>query len=126
MSIQGVAFQLWRCDPNDPDRLSTPFFDASALAAFDVPVELYFTARSVLLLAPGVADSLYSGSQQNKSVGDYLREAHAHGARIYACTDALQAHGLSLGGLIAQCDGPGGVVQFTGRLIDPSWRCLVF
>ncbi len=125
-SIAGIALQLWQCDPDDPDRLSTPFFDAAAAAAFDVPVEIYFTARSVLLLKPGVAENLYSGNQRDKSVYDYMREAVSHGARLYACTDALKVHGLSDTALIAECHGHGGVVRFMARALQPDWRCMVF
>lgn len=126
MHIEGLAIQLWQCDPSDPDRLSTPFFNAAAAAAFDVPVEIYFTARSVLLLQPGVARSLYSGNQSAKSVYDYMREAHQHGAVFFACADALQAHGLSPDQLIVECSGNGGVVQFMVRTLTPSWRSLIF
>ena len=50
---EGVAILLWATDPAAPHRLVTPFFHAAAAAAMDVPVEIYFTARSVHLLVPG-------------------------------------------------------------------------
>ena len=124
--ITGIAIQLWQCDPDDPVRLSTPFFNAAAAAAFDVPVEIYFTARSVLLLKPGVASALYSGDQTVKSVYAYLQEAVSHGARLYACTDALAVHGLRIEELIPECSGPGGAVRFMSRALEPGWRTLVF
>lgn len=122
----GVAIQLWQCDPDDSVRLSTPFFNAAAAAAFDVPVEIYFTARSVLLLKPGVAATLYSGDQREKSVYDYMQEAHVHGAVFYACTDAMKVHGLSGQSLIPEYAGPGGAVRFMARALEPGWRTLVF
>lgn len=125
-NVTGIAIELWQCDPDDPVRLSTPFFNAAAAAAFDVPVEVYFTARSVLLLKPGVAASLYSGDQRCKSVYDYMRDAVSHGARFYACTDALAVHGLNGVELIPECSGPGGAVRFMSRALEPGWRCLVF
>lgn len=126
MSVQGVAIQLWACNVLQPDLLSTPFFDAAALAAFDVPVELYFTARSVELLKPGVAEALFSGPQRNKSVYAYMQEAAQHGAKFYACTDAVRVYGLEGQPLIPEYTAPGGVVQFAARLLDARWRCLVF
>lgn len=126
MEIKGLAIQLWQCDPDDSVRLSTPFFNAAAAAAFDVPVEIYFTARSVLLLKPQVASRLYSGEQTSKSVYDYMKEAHDHGAVFFACTDALKLNGLNVDDLIPECSRAGGVVQFIGRSLDSSWRCLVF
>lgn len=121
----GLAILLWASEPDAPHRLATPFFHAAAAAAFDLPVEVYFTARSVLLLQPGVAAALRP-SAHPKTVYDAMREAAAHGARFYACSDALQAHGLDAAGLIPECAGRGGAVQFMARASDLRWRTLVF
>lgn len=125
-AVQGIAILLWASEPEAPHRLVTPFFHAAAAAAMDMPVELYFTARSVLLLKPGVAECLRASTLHDKTVLDALREAVAHGAVLLACTDALQAHGLGQQVLIAECTQRGGAVQFMSRVADPSWRCLVY
>jgi uncharacterized protein len=57
-AADGVAILLWSCDPDRPALLATPFVQAAAAAALELPVEVYFTARSVRLLVPGVAASL--------------------------------------------------------------------
>jgi predicted peroxiredoxin len=98
---------------------------AAAAAALDTPVELYFTARSVLLLRPGAADALRACAHP-KTIGDWMREADGLGAAMYACTDALVANGLTRDALIPQCRGHGGAVQFMARAADPRWRALVF
>jgi uncharacterized protein len=122
----GIAILLWSADPDAPHRLATPFFHAAAAAAMDVPVEIYFSARSVRLLEPGVAESLRASPMHGKTVLDAMREAVAHGAVLLACTDALHANGLQRDGLIAECSGHGGAVQFMARVCDPAWRTLVF
>jgi uncharacterized protein len=104
----------------------TPFFHAAAAAAMDLQVEIYFSARSVLLLQPGVAEGLRASPHHDKTVLQALREAVGHGAVLLACTDALQAHGLRHDGLIAECTRRGGAVQFMARVADPAWRALVF
>lgn len=124
--VDGVAILLWAADVAQPERLATPFFHAAAAAAMDVPVELYFSAASVHLLVPGVADRLKASSRETKTIGDNLREAVALGARLYACSDALQAQGLGSVTLIPECSGHGGAVQFMARAIDRNWRALVF
>jgi len=121
----GLAILLWASEPEAPHRLATPFFHAAAAAAMDMPVELYFTARSVLLLQPGVAAKLRA-SGHPKTVYDAMQEAASHGAVFYACTDALQAHGLDAATLIPECTRRGGAVQFIGRASDLRWRTLVF
>jgi predicted peroxiredoxin len=125
-SVDGLAILLWAADPSVPERLATPFFHAAAAAAMDVPVEIYFTAASVRLLAPGVAASLRASTRHDKTILDALREAAAHGARLLACTDALHAHGIAPQSLIPECHGHGGAVQFLARAIDRRWRALVF
>jgi uncharacterized protein len=122
----GIAILLWACEPESPHRLVTPFFHAAAAAAMDVPVEVYFSARSVLLLQPGVAGQLRASVHFDKTVLDAMREAVDHGAVFLACTDALHAHGLRREGLIAECSGHGGAVQFMARVCEPGWRTLVF
>ena len=122
----GIAILLWSADPSAPERLATPFFHAAAAAAMDVPVELYFSARSVLLLQPGVADTLRASERHDKTVLDAMREAVDHGAVFYACPDALAAHGLERATLIPQCTRRGGAVQFMARVCDAGWRTLVF
>ncbi len=122
----GIAILLWAAEPEAPHRLVTPFFHAAAAAAMDVPVEIYFTARSVHLLVPGVAQGLRASERFDKTVLDAMREAVSHGARLLACTDALRAQGIEPDGLIAECTGHGGAVQFMARAADPRWRTLVF
>jgi len=121
----GLAILLWASEPEAPHRLATPFFHAAAAAAMDLPVEIYFTARSVLLLRPGVAAALRA-SDHPKTVHDAMQEAVEHGAVLFACTDALAAHGLEATPLIAECTRRGGAVQFMGRACDLRWRTLVF
>ncbi len=125
-SLSGVAILLWASEPEAPHRLVTPFFHAAAAAAMDMPVELYFTARSVHLLVPGIAAGLRASALTDRTVYDAMREAAGHGAVFYACTEALRAQGLEGHALIAECAGHGGAVQFMSRAADPAWRTLVF
>ncbi len=124
-TASGIAILLWASEPETPHRLATPFFHAAAAAALDMPVEIYFTARSVRLLQPGVAQALYAAAH-DKSIYDAMREAATHGAVFYACTDALHANGLGATVLIPECTRRGGAVQFMARASDLSWRTLVF
>ena len=126
VAVKGLALLLWAADPERPALLATPFFHAAAAAAMELEVEIYFTARSVLLLRPGVASGLQASELIDKTVYQSMQEAHAHGARLLACTDALHAQGMGRAGLIPECGGHGGAVQFMARLADPAWRTLVF
>ncbi|MCH7342423.1 DsrE family protein [Pelomonas sp. CA6] len=126
VSPSGLAILLWSCDPDDPVRLATPLHHAAAAAAMELRVELYFSARAVLLLKPGVAEGLRAVPHSPKTIAQYLQDAVDHGAELLACTDALQAHGLARDALIPACRRHGGAVQFIARVADPAWRTLVF
>ncbi|WP_302174472.1 DsrE family protein [uncultured Hydrogenophaga sp.] len=126
MQAAGIAILLWASEPEAPHRLVTPFFHAAAAAAMDTPVEIYFTARSVQLLVPGVAAQLRASPHHDKTVYDALQEAVGHGARLLACTDALHAQGVDPQHLIPECRERGGAVQFMARAADLRWRTLVY
>ncbi|MGP1684138.1 MAG: DsrE family protein, partial [Giesbergeria sp.] len=121
----GVAILLWAADPSQPERLATPLFHAAAGAAMDVPMEIYFTAASVHLLVPSVAASLRASTRVDKTIADNLREAVEMGARLFACSAALQAQGVDAATLMPGCER-GGAVQFMARALDLRWRTLVF
>jgi predicted peroxiredoxin len=125
-TAEGVAILLWSCDPEDPERLATPFMHAAAAAAMEVPVEMYFVARSVHLLVPELAAALYASERTDRSILEHMQEAALHGVRFLACTEALRAQGLEGRKLIPECQGHGGSVQFMARAIDLRWRTLVF
>ena len=125
-AADGVAILLWAADPERPALLATPFVHAAAAAALELPVEMYFTARSVHLLVPGVAARLHASPHHRRSILQTMQQAVAHGAKLYACSDALHAQGLDLAQLIPECAGHGGAVQFMARAGDLRWRALVF
>jgi uncharacterized protein len=62
-AVDGIAILLWAADPASPHRLATPFFQAAAAGALEIPVEIYFTAASVHLLVPGVAETMRCAKQ---------------------------------------------------------------
>ena len=123
---QGLAILLWAADDRVPERLATPFFHAAAAAAMDAQVEVYFSARSVRLLLPGVATSLKASSRVEQTIYDHMHQAHDLGARFLACSDALHAQGIAGESLIPECDGPAGAVAYMARALDWKWRALVF
>jgi predicted peroxiredoxin len=129
-AVEGVAILLWAADADAPHRLATPFAVAAAAAALELPVEVYFTARCVRLLLPGVADGLRASQAEPvphaRTLADGMRDALGHGVRFYACSDALAAQGLTLQMLVPECSGHGGALQFAARAGDARWRALVF
>src|SRR5262245_52689193 len=116
-----LAILLWAADPSQPHLCGTPFFHASAAAAMDVEVEIYFTSRSVRLLEKGVAEKLFPGPQRERSVREYMEHALEHGAKFYACSQAMAAHGVAPAMLIEGVAGQAGAAAYIGRCLDEEW-----
>ncbi|WP_341646641.1 DsrE family protein [Thauera sp. SDU_THAU2] len=123
-----LAILVWAADPDSPHLCATPFHFAAAAAAMDAEVEMYFTARSVRLLVPGVAETLHPGGQGSDMppLSHFLHEAVRYGARLYACPTAMQAHGVAPEALRTEVRGQAGAAAFIGRTLDPEWRTLTF
>lgn len=121
-----LAILLWATAPESPQLCATPFFHAAAAAAMDAEVEVFFTSRSVCLLVPGVAAGLRAGAHVSMTVFEHMQQAAKHGARFYACSDALEAHGIDRTTLIAEVTGFAGAAAFLARALDPEWRTLTY
>src|SRR5262245_24633740 len=119
-----LAILLWATDPDQPHLCATPFFHAAAAAALDVQVEIYFTSRSVRLLAKGVAAQIYPDAARVRSVQAYMTHAVEHGAKFYACPQAMEAHGVTDAMLIGEVAGQAGAAAYIGRCLDDQWATL--
>lgn len=123
---EGIAILLWAAGPDAPQLLATPFAHAAAAAAMDLKVEVYFSGRSVELLVPGVAQRLRASAHSSGTILDGLRQAVEQGAVLLVCSEALAIAGIAREGLIEECGGWGGTVQFVARVADARWGTLVF
>ena len=73
-----------------------------------------------------MAARLRASLHHQRSILQVMQQAVAHGAKLFACSDALHAQGLAFAPLIPECNGHGGAVQFMARAGDLRWRALVF
>ena len=121
-----LAILLWAVDPDRPEICATPFFHAAAAAAMDTEVEMYFTSRSVRLLARGVAEQLFPGPTHKQSVYSFIQQAARHGAKLFACPQAMEEHGVSASQFIPEVAGTAGAAAYIGRCLDDAWKTLVY
>ena len=121
-----VAILLWAADPELPHLCATPFFHAAAAAALDAEVEVYFTSRSVKLLACGVAQALFTGPRERETVYAFMQRAAEHGAKFYACSHAMQEYALTQADFIPEVTGVAGAATYMSRCLDETWVCITY
>jgi len=121
-----LAILLWAANPDAPHLCSAPFFHAAAAAAMDTEVEIYFTASAIKLLRKGVAAALFSGPRGRETVQGFMRHAAEHGAKFFACSEAMDEHGLTRSQFIEVPIEIGGAAAFVGRTLDEAWATLVY
>ncbi len=83
-------------DPERAAELGAPFFQATVAAAMDYHVELVFTGSAGQLAKKGVAENLFVKEGAQKSVYDFIRDAHEAGVHFKVCTPTLELWGDDL------------------------------
>lgn len=121
-----LAILLWAAGAEEPHLCATPFFNAAAAAAMDAEVEIYFTSRSVKLLARGVAESLYTGPRQRETVYTFMQRAAEQGAKFYACSHAMQEYGVNEQDFIPEVSGIAGAATYMARCMDEAWATITY
>lgn len=104
-------------DPNNSSELGVPFAQATVAAAMEFDVEIILTGRSGELAKNGVAEGLFVQNQQEKSVYDYIKEAHDAGVKFKVCTPTLEMWGHDL---IPEIDETVGGAYVISEAMDPE------
>jgi len=107
---QRIVIVLWLAGPERPMQAAAPFVYALAARALDLEVEMHFTSTAVRWLFAGVADAAFTDAAHSKTVGDFLRETHAAGVKLYACGMALAEHRADEA-LRSECSGVAGATS---------------
>lgn len=121
-----VIIMLLNANPEIPATLGSPFFQATAAASMDLEVEIYFASRAAALLRKGVAAQLFPGEKREKSIYDFMRDAHEAGARFYACGAALAENGVDEDSAIPELDDIRGGAAFIGEAIRDDVVTLTY
>lgn len=117
---------LLTIDPERPHVCGTPFFQATAAAAMDVEVEIYFASRAVRLLVKGVAESIYPSDNRSKSVYGFMKDAVDLGVKFYACGGAMEPCDATKEELIPETTGIAGAATFVERAMDDDWKTITY
>lgn len=117
---------LVNTDPGNPEELGAPFYHAAVAAAMDYEVDVVCTATAGKLMIRGVAENLRVKDDNPKSVYDWIREAHGHGARFWACPANLDLFDIDESDLIPECKGLMGAAAMIGDIMDGDCRVLTY
>lgn len=113
-------------DPRNGEELGAPFYHAAVAAALDYQVDVVLTATAGRLMKKGVAEALVIKEGSEKSVYDFIRDAHRNGARFWACPANLDLFDMTEDDLIPECSGMMSTAQMISDLMDGECRVLTY
>jgi predicted peroxiredoxin len=116
---------LMNTDPRNVTELGAPFYHAAVAAAMDYEVDVLCTAAAGTLMHKGVADKLFIKPGDPKTVYDWIKEAHEHGARFWACR-RTELFDLDENDLIPECRGMMGAAAMIQDIMEGECRVLTY
>lgn len=117
---------LVNTDPRNPEELAAPFYHAAVAAAMDYEVDIVCTAAAGRLMIKGVAETIHVKAGHPKTVYEWITEAHAQGARLWACPANLDLHDVTEADLIPECAGMMGAATMIQGIMDGACRVLTY
>ncbi|MFY9625065.1 MAG: DsrE/DsrF/DrsH-like family protein [Rhodoplanes sp.] len=117
---------LMNTDPRNVAELGAPFYHAAVAAAMDYEVDVLCTAAAGTLMHKGVAEKLFVKPGDAKTVYDWIKEAHEHGARFWACPANLELFDLTEDDLIPECRGLMGAAAMIQDIMEGGCRVLTY
>ena len=117
---------LVNTDPRNPEELGAPFYHAAVAAAMDYEVDVICSATAGKLMRKGVAEAIRVKAGHEKTVYDWIREAHGHGARFWACPANLDLFDMTEADLIPECNGLMGAATMMARIMSDDSRVLTY
>ncbi|MBI1776570.1 MAG: DsrE/DsrF/DrsH-like family protein [Proteobacteria bacterium] len=117
---------LVNTDPRNGEELGAPFVQAAVAAAMDYEVEVVCMATAGKLMRRGVAETLVVKPGADKTVYDFIKEAHEHGAKLYACPSNLDLFDMTEADLIPECAGFIGSAHLVVQIMEDDVRVLTY
>jgi predicted peroxiredoxin len=117
---------LMNTDPRNVEELGAPFYHAAVAAAMDYEVDVVCTATAGKLMIKGTAAALTIKPGNPKTVYDWIKDAHEHGARFWACPANLELFEVDRDDLIPECQGLMGAAKMIQDIMDGDCRVLTY
>lgn len=123
---QKLIIILANSDPRNSEELGDPIIQASVAAAMSYSVEVICTGTAARLLKAGIAASLHQKPGDQKSIYDFIREAHAAGVKFYCCSPSLDLFDMHKDDLIPECSGVVGAAHLIEQVMADDVRVLTY
>ena len=117
---------LVNTDPRNPEELGAPFYHAAVAAAMDYEVDVICAATAGKLMRKGVAEAIRIKPGHDKTVYDWIRDAHSNGARFWACPANLDLFDMTEADLIPECKGLMGAAAMLQNIMSDDYRVLTY
>ena len=121
-----LLIMLMNTDPRNVEELAAPFYYAAVAAAMDYEVDVLCTATAGKLMLKGIAEALRLKTGEAKTVYDWIKEAHGHGARFWACPANLELFDKTESDLIEECSGLMGAAAMVRDIMEEECKVLTF
>lgn len=117
---------LVNTDPRNGEELGAPFFQATVAAAMEYEVEVVCTATAGKLMKKGVAEKLVVKEGSDKSVYDFIKDAHEAGVKFFCCSPNLDLFDMTEDDLIPECSGIVGGAYVIEEVMEGDCKVLTY
>ncbi|RTL59693.1 MAG: peroxiredoxin [Hyphomicrobiales bacterium] len=124
--MKKLVIVLVNTDPRNPEELGAPFYHAAVAAAMDYEVDVICAATAGKLMRNGVAAGIEIKPGAGKTAYDWIRDAHANGARFWACPANLELFDMTEADLIPECSGLMGASVMLQNIMSDDHRVLTY
>lgn len=122
-----LVIMMVNTDPSNGEEMGAPIFQATVAAAMEYEVDVVCTATAGKLLKKGVAENLVVKQGSEKSVYDFIKDAHEAGVKFYCCSPNLDLFDMTEDDLIPECEGiVGGAYVIERVMEDDDTRVLTY
>ena len=122
-----LVIMMVNSDPSNGEELGAPIFQATVAAAMEYEVEVICTATAGKLMKKGIAESLYIKEGSEKSVYDFIKDAHEAGVKFFCCSPNLDLFDMTVDDLIPECEGiVGGAYVIEQVMEDDDTKVLSY
>ena len=113
-----LVIMMVNSDPSNGEEMGAPIFQATVAAAMEYEVEVICTATAGKLMKKGIAESLVVKPGSEKSVYDFIKDAHDAGVKFYCCSPNLDLFDMTVDDLIPECEGIVGGAYVIERVME--------